>query len=94
MPRALRIIAYDIVCNRRRQRLEKLACTVGERVQDSVFEAWLTETEITAWLRKASRLLEPSEDSLRVYTLCADCCRRARCLGRGHLPRERDDVIV
>jgi len=59
------VIAYDIVCDRRRTCLEKLASSVAERVQDMRIRGWLS-TRSTDFLRRAEPLLDMQTDSVRV----------------------------
>jgi len=94
MTRRFRIIAYDVACDRQRARVEKLALRVAARVQDSVFEGWMTDGEVDELLRRAQPLIEPSTDSLRVYSLCAECRPQTRCLGAGAPPVPISEVIV
>jgi CRISPR-associated protein Cas2 len=94
MTRHFRIIAYDVSCDRRRARLERLVSQWATRVQYSVFEGRLSDPEVAALLRRAKALLEPATDSLRVYRLCAGCAERVDCLGVEGPPADPHEVIV
>lgn len=81
--RSFFVLAYDIADPRRLARVAKAMEAVGERVQDSVFEAWLEEAELVKLLNKANKAMKASEDSLRVYVLCGQCREKIRCMGQG-----------
>ncbi len=89
-----RIIAYDIACDRRRRQMQQLAQSVAERVQDSVFEGWLSDREVADLLRRARPLIEPATDSLRIYLLCESCREQAHCLGAPITPPPPDDILT
>ena len=76
------VLAYDIHDNRRRRRLAKLMEAFAIRVQESVFETYLTGNEIVQLINKSLPFLKPAEnDSLRVYRVCADCMRSFHHVG-------------
>ena len=88
--RRLRLIAYDTPSNRRRRKLARLLEGHGTRVQKSVFEAWLTETELAWLVRKIERLIDEEEDQLFVAGLCVRCRNDMIRFGRydgGELPQ-------
>jgi CRISPR-associated protein Cas2 len=83
----LRLITYDVStttpAGRRRLRRAAQACKdYGQRVQKSVFECLVGPAE---WVLLRERLLEiidPAEDSLRIYPLDADARSRIEHIGR------------
>lgn len=77
----LHVLAFDVADNRRRYRLVRLLERYGQRVQESVFEAWLTPQQRSALLERASRLLHPSQDRLVCYALTLAESSRLRTLG-------------
>ena len=60
---------YDIVDNKRRNSMVKCLEAYGVRVQKSAFEALLTKQKYEKLLAESSDLIDPGEDSLRVYIL-------------------------
>ena len=60
---------YDIVDNKRRNRMVKCLEAYGVRVQKSAFEALLTRRQYDKMLSESSRLIDEAVDSLRVYVL-------------------------
>jgi len=68
------LVAYDVSTETKegRRRLRRVAhvCEAhGQRVQKSVFECILNEAELEVLLHKLWRVVEPAEDSLRIYRL-------------------------
>ncbi len=83
--RVFYLLAYDIADPKRLSKVAKAMQAMGERVQDSVFEAYLNDAELEKLLKKTQSLIKESEDSLRIYTLCQSCRGKARCVGQGRL---------
>ncbi|BAJ64485.1 CRISPR-associated endonuclease Cas2 [Anaerolinea thermophila] len=83
--RSFYVLAYDISDDRRRLKLARLMESLGVRVQGSVFEAYLTATELERLLRRCSKILKKEEDSLRIYRLCTACRENIRTEGKGKI---------
>ena len=81
--RAFYLLAYDITNDKRRSKIARLMESLGERVQGSVFEAWLNAVELEKLVKKAMKVMNEREDSLRVYTVCATCRPRLKVYGQG-----------
>jgi CRISPR-associated protein Cas2 len=90
MGKRLYAIAYDIPDDTRRVKLANLLKSYGERVQLSVFECYLDEGLLRELEAKAKRLLDLSEDALRVYPVQG----AVRVLGAGPLVRETPFAVV
>ena len=67
----LYLICYDIVNNRRRNKVAKLLETYGLRVQKSVFECVLDDKQYEYLSKCLLRLLNKREDQIRFYPLSA-----------------------
>lgn len=63
------LMIYDIVDNKRRNKMVKCLEAYGVRVQKSAFEALLTRRQYDKMLSESSRLIDKAVDSLRVYVL-------------------------
>lgn len=63
------LMIYDIVDNKRRNKMVKCLEAYGVRVQKSAFEALLTRRQYDKMLSESSRLIDEAVDSLRVYVL-------------------------
>lgn len=76
----LTVFAYDITEDRRRVRVAALLEQKLTRVQDSLFEGWLTAVAARALAERASLLLDDT-DSLRVYAVPRRGLRHCHSLG-------------
>jgi CRISPR-associated protein Cas2 len=76
------LIVYDISHPRRLARVGKLMEQFGERVQDSVFEAWLTRAELRRLLDRLQSRIDAEEDSVLIYYLCNVCREKKREMGK------------
>ncbi len=94
MERSFYLLTYDIADAKRLAKVAKAMEAIGERVQDSVFEAYLTPAELDKVLARMEKLMVMQEDSLRVYSLCAGCRSRIRTLGVGQVTRPPGLMIV
>jgi CRISPR-associated protein Cas2 len=92
--RSYYVLVYDIVADRRRAKIAKAMESVGQRVQYSVFEAWLTETELQKVLKRVKKVLNEKEDSLRIYRLCEACRPKVQTLGVGQVVEPPGLMIV
>lgn len=77
------VICYDIPDDKRRTKVAKTLDSYGDRVQFSVFEALLDRRLFAAMMSKLEPLLDPKEDTLRAYPLCAGCVKRQVKIGVG-----------
>lgn len=91
----LHLIAFDVADDRRRYRLVRHLERYGQRVQESVFEAWITPQQRAALLQGAQALLHPGQDRLACYALTPDDQRHVRLLGvNARLTANPDYVLV
>jgi CRISPR-associated protein Cas2 len=92
--RAFYVVAYDVTDDRRRAKIARYLEAMGERVQGSVFEAYLTAAELEKLLRKLTKVMNEEEDSVRVYILCGACREKVRTVGRGRVTPPPGVMIV
>lgn len=78
----LYVIAYDIPNDRRRVKVHKALCGFGEWTQYSLFECFLDKKELVQLRAKLHALLEPEEDSVRIYPLTSDCRELVETIGQ------------
>lgn len=64
----LRVIVYDIADDRRRRKVASVLVDQAVRVQESVFEARLTNRQVEALLLSLRTLIS-TDDSVRVYVV-------------------------
>lgn len=71
MKRQLYLIGYDIRCNRRRRHMLKKVKGHATGGQKSLYEAWMSTSELTACLISLQNHLDIYEDKLIVIQLDA-----------------------
>ena len=89
----LYVIAYDIVEDRRRNKIHKLLSGFGHWTQYSLFECYLTEKEYVRLRQMLDRHLHVAQDSVRFYPLYLACRERVETVG-SERPREPDLFLV
>lgn len=67
------VIAYDIEKDRKRREVVKLLQPWGRRVNKSVFECFLSDTELKKLKAKLEQKVKKGSDSILCYPLCVDC---------------------
>lgn len=65
------LVAYDICCPKRRRKLLKVLEDFAYRVQYSVFEMYVGETELKKIKNWIERTIKKDEDSVLIYDLGA-----------------------
>ena len=88
------LVSYDIPDDRRRTRLAHTLKDFGERVQYSVFECRLDENQLAHLRSRMAKLIEPEEDSVRLYRLCAECVRQIEIQGLGVVKQDPETYIA
>lgn len=88
------LVSYDIPDDRRRLKLSKALLDFGRRVQYSVFECLLDARLLERMVERIRGLVEESEDSVRVYSLCAECEKQVLVIGQGEVSRDEDVYIL
>lgn len=67
------VIAYDIEKDRKRREVSKLLEAWGKRVNKSVFECFLSDTELKKLKAKLEKKVKKGTDSILLYPLCVTC---------------------
>ena len=88
------LVSYDIPDDRRRTRLAKLLKDYGGRVQYSVFECLLDQELFDKMVNRIEAVVTESEDSVRIYGLCANCERVIRVIGTGEVSHDEEVYIL
>ena len=78
----LTVFSYDVSEDKRRRKIAKILENTASRVQFSVFETRMTETQANRISQRLSSMLGDG-DSLRVYVIGANGERRSRVYGDG-----------
>ncbi len=90
----LYLVSYDIPDDRRRTKLTKSLKDFGDRVQYSVFECLLNRNLLEKMEAEITNIIDMKEDSVRVYSLCADCERVITIYGQGEVSKEEKVYII
>jgi CRISPR-associated protein Cas2 len=93
-PPTFYLLTYDITDDKRRLKIAKIMESVGDRVQHSVFEAYLSPQDLDKLLKRVKKVLAAKEDSLRIYQLCGACREKVRTEGQGKVTEQPGVRIV
>lgn len=88
------VVSYDIVDDKRRNKVAKTLENFGARVQYSVFECELDAAALKRLGDRLGRLIAKEEDSVRFYFLCESCLPKAKVMGPGKVTRLKPFRIV
>lgn len=88
------LICYDVVKDKRRNKVAKLLEGYGLRVQKSVFECVLTEKQYEMLTRKLNKYLNADEDQLRFYPMSGHTRRKVVILGTQPEREIDDDAFI
>lgn len=93
------LVAYDVATDtkagtRRLRRVAETCLAYGQRVQKSVFECSLTETQLVQFEHRLLRCINEQEDSLRIYRLYGPRERYLQTFGVTHEIDLDDPLIV
>jgi len=75
------VVAYDIIKDRRREKVMNTLKNFGLRVQYSVFECDLTMGRLDELRARLRALIDPRRDRVDIYPLCDACFFRSENLG-------------
>jgi CRISPR-associated protein Cas2 len=91
------LVIYDLpdtkAANKRRNRLHKLLSGYGKWTQYSVFECFLTSVQFIQLQLKIEKLIQPAEDSVRIYILDTGALKRTVAYGSEQPRQERVLVL-
>ena len=88
------VLVYDIVDNKRRNRLYRALKDYGTPVQKSVFEFDLSPKEASTMMDRLQKIVSDEEDTVRLYRLCSSCLGEVRILGDGEISLDPDYYII
>lgn len=88
------VIAYDIVCDKKRRKVADILQDYGLRMQKSVFECALDAKALKELTQKLSAVIDPKQDSVLFYMLCKGCMKQHRFLGlEPFRPKKGFDIL-
>lgn len=87
------IIAYDISHNCRRARIDRVLKNYAVRVQESVFEGWISHAKLRQLKRELKAEMDEKQDHIRLYALCHWCEGAIKSQGKGRRAEDADYYI-
>ena len=89
------VVCYDVVSDKRRNRLAKALKNYLTRVQKSVFEGEITEKRYIRMKGAIERIIDLDTDTVRAYSLCARCIPATEIIGTGiFVEDEPEDIVI
>jgi CRISPR-associated protein Cas2 len=88
------VVSYDIVDDKRRNKVMKTLEGFGHRVQYSVFECELRPADLEKLKARLASLILPEQDDVRFYLLCENCQGKATMLGRAQMYHAQPYAMV
>ncbi|MGP1388011.1 MAG: CRISPR-associated endonuclease Cas2 [Thainema sp.] len=89
----LTLVVYDIADNRRRVKLAQLLEGYGRRVQESVFECFLSLDEMKRLHQQVMRRIKQEEDNVRFYWIPSQAVEKTLVIG-GAAPTPPPSVYI
>ena len=88
------LVCYDIIEDKRRQRVANILEDYGERVQYSVFECYLDKEHFEIMKERIKEEIEETEDKVGFYFFCDQCIKKREYLGRQEISQQSEVYIV
>lgn len=88
------LVCYDVVNDKRRNRIAKLLKGYGLRVQKSVFECLLSDDQLQLVKTRLDRYLKLEEDQVRFYPMSGHTRRKVIILGMQPEREIDDDAFI
>lgn len=88
------LVCYDIPDTPRRDKIARKLDDYGARVQYSVFEMVLDHRLFDNLVADLNALIDPAQDRVNVYALCAACMKKALFLGLSETDERPGSEIV
>lgn len=84
------LVIYDIVKNKRRNKMVKVLESYSIRVQKSAFEAYIDKKMYKKMVSEIKYIIDPETDSLRIYFLNFDT--EVKTFGIAH--KHQEDIVI
>ena len=93
------LITYDVdtmseTGEKRLRKVAKLCRDYGQRVQNSVFECRLTESQFVILKNKVSAIIDNELDNVRFYLLGNNWNRRIETIGKNNLVDLDEELVI
>jgi CRISPR-associated protein Cas2 len=87
------LVVYDIPDNKRRLKLANFLEGRGRRVQESVFECFISLEQMPGLFDRIEKLVKKSEDNVRLYWIPRDALPRTLTVG-SPMPEPPPDYYI
>jgi len=87
------VVAYDMVSDRRRNRLVNVLKNYGIRVNYSVFECELKKEAFQELKDQVLQVINKKQDIVLFYELCQSCRGKKEVFGRKKYVKNDDDLF-
>lgn len=88
------MISYDISSNKKRARVAKYLKDFGKRVQLSVFEFNIDQSQYQEIKRQLKKLINLKKDGVRFYRFCHGCKGKVEIDGWGQVTKDDEFVLI
>lgn len=93
------LITYDVETitsegKKRLRQVSKVCVDYGQRVQNSVFELNIYQTDLLEIKNKLIKIIDPQKDSIRIYNLGKNWERRVETLGKDDSYNPEKDLLM
>lgn len=90
------LISYDLSSDRIRNKVAKTLENYGRRVQYSVFECRISDSQLNKLYGQLAILLSENEGNVRIYSICAKCEPKLMIIGdeSSGLSKEEETIFV
>ncbi len=88
------LITYDISSPKRQRRIVSFCKDYGQRIQKSVFECHLTQTQFETLWESLLTVANPKEDHIIAYPICQSCIKNVHQFPRKKIRSEKPLVYV
>lgn len=93
------LVTYDVETissegRRRLRRVARVCMNYGQRVQNSVFECIVDNTEFTKLKLELSQIIDIKKDSIRFYLTGNNWTHKVETLGRNEAYNPEGDLII
>ncbi|WP_041081270.1 CRISPR-associated endonuclease Cas2 [Thermotoga profunda] len=88
------VISYDVVDDKRRKHLSDYLESYGVRVQYSVFETELNQSQLNQLIKGIKKRIKADEDTVRVYPIAKDLREMIITIGTNKGQFYDKDVLI
>jgi CRISPR-associated protein Cas2 len=87
------IVCFDIFCDKRRRRVNRLLLGYGERVQGSVFECHISSSKVKQLQKQMVKIIS-DQDKVNYFWLCDKDMAQRQVFGVAKLSESTDYIYV